>query len=171
MKYLTEYIFCSKKLVSPLLEVREVFNAIEAVRWQPGKVEAISRTGKNICWQEAYNRLFELEFERIGGWQPQPVLSKKPYHKADFSKNDVMVEIQFGNSSTIFRDYYKFHLGLMYRLLSLSILILPTNQNEFFPSRNSKSSKNMATFEYALEHFNALNIPVPILLIGLLPKN
>ena len=30
---------------------------------------------------------------------------------------------------------------------------------------------NMATFEYALEHFNALTIPVPVLLIGLLPEN
>jgi len=37
--------------------------------------------------------------------------------------------------------------------------------------RDPKSIRNMATFEYALEHFEALTIPVPILLIGLLPEN
>ncbi|MFC1919961.1 BglII/BstYI family type II restriction endonuclease [Chloroflexota bacterium] len=50
--------------------------------------------------------------------------SEKPLQKADFFKNDVLVEIQFGNSLTVFRDYYKFHLGLVQSLLSLSVLIL-----------------------------------------------
>ena len=30
---------------------------------------------------------------------------------------------------------------------------------------------NMATYEYALEHLSAVSIPVPILLVGLRPKN
>lgn len=171
MKYKTEYIFCNERLITPLIEVGEIFRVVSHVPWNPGVAEAVSSTGRKVSWQEAYNRQFEVEFERVGGWKPFPVLSEMPFHKADFSKNDVVVEIQFGNSSTIYRDYYKFHLGLVRHLLSLAVLILPTNQNEFFPTRNPKSIGNMATFEFALEHFNALTIPVPILMIGLLPGN
>jgi len=140
------------------------------VPWQHSKVEAISHTGKKVYWQEAYNRLFALEFEKRG-WKLNPIICTKPLHKGDFFKNDILVEIQFGNSSTIYRDYYKFHYGLVNKRMSLGVLILPTNQNKFFPERNPKSIANMATFEYALEHLNALTIPVPLLLIGLQPSN
>lgn len=154
-----------------MAEVQEIFRAIDTVAWKPERVEAISHTGKKLYWQEAYNKLFAREFEAIGGWKPEPVLCDKPRLKGDFIKNDVFVEIQFGNSATIYRDYYKFHMGLVRKLLSLAVLILPTNQYDFFPNRNPKSIGNMATFEYADEQFNALTIPVPILLIGLLPAN
>lgn len=170
MKFDTSFIDCNERLVKPLPEVQEIFTAISAVPWQPSRVEAVSRTGKKVYWQEAYNRLFEIEFEKLG-WKLDPILCEKPLHKGDFFKNDVFVEIQFGNSATIYRDYYKFHYGFVNKLLSLGVLILPTNQYKFFPQRNPQSIGNMATYEYALEHFNALTIPVPILLIGLRPAN
>jgi len=82
----------------------------------------------------------------------------------------VFVEIQFGNSPTIYRDYYKFHYGFAKKLLTLAVLIVPTDPIKFFPKRNPGSISNMASFEYALEHFSSLTIPVPVLLIGLLPS-
>lgn len=151
--------------------VQEIFSIVTAVPWRSSRVVTASRSGKKVTDQPAYNRLLAIEFERVGGWVPDPVLCKKPSHKADFLKNSVVVEIQFGNSATIYRDYYKFHIGFVRKLLSLAVLILPTNQYEFFPEMNPNSIGNMATFEYALEHFEALSIPVPILLIGLLPSN
>jgi hypothetical protein len=171
MKYEARYIFCSEKLVSQLDEVKEIFDIIGKVPWSSSKVEAISEKNKRLFYQESYNRLFQLEFEKRGGWKPQPILCEKPMLKGDFLKNDVFVEIQFGNSATIFRDYYKFHMGMVKKLLSLAVLITPTNQYAFFPDRKKDSIVNMATFEYAIEHFQALTIPVPILLIGLLPSN
>ena len=51
------------------------------------------------------------------------------------------------------------------------VLIAPTDQYAFFPERPRESVGNMATYEYALEHLEALTIHVPILLIGLLPEN
>ena len=171
MEFKTAYIFCSHKLIDPLDEVQEIYQVIRNVSWLPDKTTAMSRSGKEIAWQEAYNRLFEIEFEKIGGWTHQPVLCEKLRHKGDFAKNDVFVEIQFGNSSTIYRDYYKFHYGLVNKLLSLSVLIVPTDPPRFFPSRNPQSINNMASFEYAEAHFAALTIPVPLLLIGLLPNN
>ena len=171
MQFQTEYIFCSQKLISQLDEVKEIFAILSRVPWTSSKAEAISEKGNKVFYQEAYNRLFQLEFEKEGGWKPQPVLLEEPKLKGDFLKNDVFVEIQFGNSATIFRDYYKFHMGLVKKLLSLAVMIIPTNQYAFFPERNRESIVNMATFEYALKHFQALTIPVPILLIGLLPAN
>lgn len=171
MKYQTQYIFCSEKLISQLDEVKEIYDIVTRVTWTSSRAEVISEKGNKLYYQEAYNRLFHLEFEKEGGWKPQPVLHHEPKLKGDFLKNDVFVEIQFGNSATIFRDYYKFHMGLVKKLLSLAVLILPTNQYAFFPDRKRDSIVNMATFEYALTHFQALTIPVPILLIGLLPSN
>jgi Restriction endonuclease BglII len=169
--FLTSHLFCTKKLVDPLEEVQEIYTAIRAVSWSSRKVTAVSRRGTEVAWQEAYNRLFEMEFEKIGGWQPSPVLCRRPTHKGDFLKNDVLVEIQFGNSAAIYRDYYKFHYGFVNRLLTLAVLVIPTDPIAFFPERNRRSIINMASYEYALQHFEALTIPVPILLIGLLPRN
>jgi hypothetical protein len=171
MQYKNEYIFCSEKLISQLDEVQEIFRIVSRVPWSPTKLEVPSEKNQNLYYQEAYNRLFNIEFQKEGGWKPQPVLCDKPKLKGDFLKNDVFVEIQFGNSATVFRDYYKFHMGLVKKLLSLAVLIIPTNQYAFFPDRNRDSIGNMATFEYALEHFQSLTILVPILLIGLLPAH
>ena len=171
MLFTTEYIFCHKKLIDPLEEVKEIYSAINAVKWYSKKVTAVSRTGKEIAWQEAYNRHLELAFEKISGWQPAPVLCTKPMHKGDFLKNGVFVEVQFGNSATIYRDYYKFHYGFANKLLTLAVLVVPVDPVKFFPSRNPNSIINMASFNYALEHMSSLTIPVPVLLIGLLPKD
>ena len=64
-------------------------------------------------------RAFGLQFEKLSNWKPQSLLHDNPRLIGDFQKNDVFVEIQFGNSSTIYRDYYKFHYGLTHKLLSL----------------------------------------------------
>ena len=171
MDFETSYLYCSKKLIDPLQEVQEIYSVVKAVSWVPGKITALKGNGKEVAWQEAYNRLFEIEFEKIDGWELHPLLSKKPRHKGDVLKNDVFVEIQFGHTATIYRDYYKFHYGFMNRLLTLAVLIVPTNPLKFFPERNPASFRNMASYKYALEHFSALSIPVPILIIGLLPRN
>jgi hypothetical protein len=171
MLFRAEYIFCTKKLIDPLEEVQEIYSAIRAVPWSSEKVIAISKSGKEVAWQEAYNRLFQEAFEGIPDWEPSPVLCKKPLHRGDFLKNGVFVEIQFGNSATVYRDYYKFHYGFANKLLTLAVLIVPSEPMKFFPKRNPRSIINMASLPYAFEHMSALTIPVPVLLIGLLPEN
>jgi hypothetical protein len=169
MKFNTEYIFCTKKLIDPLEEVQEIYAAVGSVPWSSGKAIAVSKTGKEIAWQEAYNRHFELAFEKIGGWQPSPVLCEKPKHKGDFLKNGVFVEVQFGNSATVYRDYYKFHYGFANRLLTLAVLVVPGDPTSFFTTRNPKSVGNMASFGYASEHLSSFSIPLPVLFIDLIP--
>lgn len=57
----------------------------------------------------------------------------------------MFVEVQFGNSATLYREYYKFHYGLMHCLLSLAVLIVPTTPTAFFPTRPD-SIVNMAEY-------------------------
>ena len=65
---------------------------------------------EEIEHQSAYNKRFEIEFEKLG-WE------KKPRIIGDLKKDLVFVEVQFGNSSTLYRDFYKFQYGLQNGLL------------------------------------------------------
>ena len=137
------------------------------MKWKEDYI--ITVEGKRFEHQRAYNKSFQLEFSKYG-WTPNPRLCDNPRLIGDLEKNDVFVEIQFGNSSALYRDYYKFHYGLTHNLLSLAVLIVPTNPKQFFPTRPDSVS-NMAEFDLAYRYFKLLPIPVPILLVGLLPEN
>lgn len=167
MKHEESYFFCSQKLLKNVDEVNEVFLCIEAIEWMPDF--EIESNGSKVMHQAAYNKAFEIEFLKHN-WETKPLLHDNPKLIGDFQKNDVFVEIQFGNSATIYRDYYKFHYGLTKKLLSLAVLIVPLQPTKFFPNR-PKSVSNMAEFEFAQRYFELLSIPVPILLIGLKPEN
>ena len=82
----------------------------------------------------------------------------------------IFIEVQFGNSSALYRDFYKFQYGLQNGLLSFAVLIVPDNEYEFFPTR-PKSVHNMANFKLAERYFTILPINVPTWIIGLLPDN
>ena len=167
MKYTVHHFFCSPKLINSVDEVNEIYECVHRVEWQPHFT--INVNGTTFEHQTAYNKAFELQFSNYN-WSRQPMLIDNPRLIGDFQKNDVFVEIQFGNSATLYRDYYKFHYGLTHGLLSLAVLIVPTKPVEFFPTR-SRSVSNMADFDLAYRHFKLLPIPVPILLVGLLPEN
>lgn len=167
MKYKKEYFFCSPKLLRNVDEMKEIDDCLSKVRWK--KEFILHLNDKMYKYQAGYNKVLEVEFKKYG-WQLRPTLCHNPRLIGDFQKNDVFIEIQFGNSATIYRDYYKFHYGLTHKLLSLAVLIVPTNPRQFFPTR-PKSVHNMAEYDFAKRYFNLLPIPVPILLIGLLPEN
>lgn len=167
MKYKTEHFFCSPRLLRNVDEVAEVFSCVEAVKWQPDF--AFESDGRACRHQRGYNKALQVEFTKRG-WKPQPRLLSDPRLIGDAQKNDVLVEVQFGNSATLYRDYYKFHYGLTHNLLALAVLIVPTNPLRFFPTR-PPSVSNMAEFDLACRYFKLLPIPVPILLVGLLAEN
>lgn len=84
------------------------------------------------------------------------MLRTRPKLIGDFQKGLVFVEVQFGNSSTLYRDYYKFQYGLANGLLSLAVLIVPTSPKLFFPTR-SKSVQNMAEYSLATTYLSVLS--------------
>ena len=167
MKAKKEYFFCSPRLLKNVDEISEIDLCIQNILWQSEFVLKVE--GKIFKNQSAYNKAFEIEFRKLN-WNSRPLLYKNPRLIGDFQKNDIFIEIQFGNSATIYRDYYKFHYGLSHNLLSLAVLIVPTKPETFFPTR-PESVSNMAEFNFASKYFKLLPIPVPILLIGLLPEN
>lgn len=167
MKFDTAYFFCSPRLLKNVEELQEIYSSIGAIEWR--EEFSIEVDGTKYEHQAAYNKAFDVELSKYG-WETQPFLCEDPRLIGDFQKNDIFVEVQFGNSATLYRDYYKFHYGLKHNLLSLAVLIVPTSPKEFFPTRPS-SVINMAEFDLAHKYFTILPIPVPILLVGLLPEN
>jgi len=164
MKIEKKYLHCGNYLLKTLRkEIEEVLTVIDIIKWE------VNFSHKNTSHQTAYNKKFEEEFKKLD-WELKPFLNKEPRLIGDFRKNSVFVEIQFGNSATIYRDFYKFQYGHRNGLLSLSILIVPTNPSSFFPSR-VKSVSNMADYNLAKRYFTILQIQVPIIIIGLLPNN
>jgi hypothetical protein len=167
MRSKKEYLFCSPRLLKNVDEINEIDICIDRVKWNEDyKIPINPQIYEH---QTGYNIAFKIEFSKFG-WTLQPLLLNDPRLIGDFKKNDVFVEVQFGNSATLYRDYYKFHYGLTHNLLSLAVLIVPTNPKLFFPKRLASVS-NMAEFDLAYKYFKLLPIPVPILLIGLLPEN
>jgi hypothetical protein len=148
-------------------EIAEIGSAIGLVEWR--EEFSLLDDSLNVHHQAAYNRAFQNRFRDLG-WESQPLLRQNSRLIGDFRKGLVFVEIQFGTSSALYRDYYKFQYGLANGLLSLAVLIVPTQPDLFFPTR-PRSVQNMADYGIARTCLTVLPISVPTLLIGLLPES
>ena len=165
MKHQITYLHCGEHLKESLNdEIEEVLFVINLIEWH--EEFKVIKSDSTLLHQTAYNKKFEIEFEKLG-WEKKPLLSQKPRLIGDFRKNLVFVEVQFGNSATLYRDFYKFQYGLQNGLLSLSVLIVPINPKDFFPTR-PRSISNMAEYDLALRYFTVLPISVPTMVIGLI---
>ena len=149
------------------VEIEEVKSAITNIKWSDSFT--YKRENARFEHQTGYNHAFADEFVCMG-WESQPTLRLQPKLIGDFRKGLVFVEIQFGNSASLYRDYYKFQYGLANGLLSLAVLIVPTNPAKFFPLRPN-SVNNMAEFALAFTCLTVLPINVPTMLVGLIPEN
>lgn len=168
MKSVTKYFHCGDQLLQTLgEEISDVEAAIAAVSWSPSFVHGDGDGAR--AHQTGYNLAFAREFQRMG-WESQPLLRRGPRLIGDFRKGLVFVEVQFGNSSSLYRDYYKFQYGIANGLLSLAVLVVPTAPKKFFPSR-PRSVGNMAEYALADTCLSVLPINVPTMLVGLLPEN
>jgi hypothetical protein len=168
MKTREAFFHCGEVLQKNLArEINDIASIVNKVQWTPSF--QYKENGNTFKHQAAYNKAFSAYFVSIG-WEHQPLLRRNPRLIGDFRKGLVFVEIQFGNSSALYRDYYKFQYGLANGLLSLAVLIVPTRSSKFFPTRPN-SVQNMAEYDLAHTCFTILPINVPVLLIGLLPEN
>jgi hypothetical protein len=165
MRYVTEHLHCGDVLLASVgAEIQELSDTLEQHPWLPNfSLETPSTTFKH---QAAYNKSLSAALS-VKGWHLQPRLSDSPRLIGDFAKGLVFGEVQFGNSATLYRDFYKFQYGLQNGLLSLAVLIVPHNEYEFFPTRR-ESVRNMANFALALRYFTVLPISVPTIIYGLL---
>lgn len=168
MKYRDKKFHCGKRLLENLnSEISEINKVLRTIQWKDDF--SIQSGDDEHSHQRAYNKAFEIEFLKLN-WKTQPKLNDSPKLIGDFSKGMAFVEVQFGNSATLYRDYYKFQYGLQNGLLSLAVLIVPDDEYEFFPTRR-KSVNNMANFKLAERYCTVLPINVPVWIIGLKPEN
>jgi len=168
MKSQITFFHCGEQLKRTLsLEIDEINSIVQSINWSPAfSFESLKSILEH---QTGYNKAFDYYFSNLN-WESQPLLRTEPKLIGDFRKGLVFVEIQFGNSASLYRDYYKFQYGLANGLLSLAVLIVPMNANAFFPSR-IESVRNMADFTLANKCLSVLPINVPTMLIGLMPEN
>jgi hypothetical protein len=165
MNHEITYLHCNERIQRDHnTEIDEVLSVVGGIEWKPKFTHPRAKKPH----QTAYNKRFEDEFKKLG-WKTQPRLSHKPRLIGDFGKGKtVFGEIQFGHSSTLYRDFYKFQYGYKKSLLTLGVLIVPVNPKEFFPVRDYKSSvSGMAEYGLALRYFTVLPISVPTMVIGL----
>lgn len=97
MKTKQEYFFCRPRLLKNVEEINEIDVCIENVKWQ--KQFKIDINNQIFEHQSGYNKAFEIEFAKLG-WESQPLLYDNPRLIGDLQKNDIFVEIQFGNSAS-----------------------------------------------------------------------
>jgi hypothetical protein len=87
--------------------------------------------------------------------------------KGDFFRNDVFVEVEFGNVASMYRDFFKFQIANRARAGDVAVLIVATKRlAKFFDS-------GVASYEAALRDipFLAVGIQMPICFIGLEPNS
>ena len=168
MNFVCEKLHCGETLLASLApEIKELTSVLDSQEWAPEYSWTTKRGA--LHHQTAYNKALSTSFSERG-WRLQPHLSSSPRLIGDFAKGLVFGEVQFGNSSTLYRDFYKFQYGLQNGLLSLAVLIVPHDEYKFFPTRPA-SVKNMANFPLALRYFSVLPIAVPTIIFGLLAGN
>ena len=165
MKYVTQNLHCGDVLLTSVAdELQDLSNALSAHPWAPDY--SINTSNATLRNQAAYNKSLSIALAERD-WNLQPRLSDSPRLIGDFAKGLIFGEVQFGNSATLYRDFYKFQYGFQNGLLSLAVLIVPHNENAFFPTRVA-SVRNMANFELAVRYFTVLPISVPTVIYGLL---
>ncbi len=101
------------------------FHSRDAVREIPAIVQSVQYSPSE--GQAFYNRQLSHYFV-LWEWQrEQQAIPELPL-KCDFIKNNVQVEVEFGNARTYYQDYIKFLLAFQQRTTKLGVLIVPTEK-------------------------------------------
>ena len=119
--------------------------------------------------QGLLNSMIDSSFEKLG-WETQPYIdtrtNRESSQKGDFAKTTecgikVLVEVEFGNVASTFRDLYKFNLAYSLDSYDCAIFILPEKAlaKRIDTIQHFDGAKRL--IEDAREFMN-----IPILLIG-----
>ena len=115
MNYKVKYLHCEKSLLESLKQnIEDVFSVINSIEWE--KDFEVNYSGRILRHQTAYNKVFEIEFEKLG-WEKQPLLSNNPKLIGDFKK-------KYGLFKTLFFLFFIF-LMLLFSVFVFFEIILP----------------------------------------------
>lgn len=127
--------------------------------------------------QQIMNSYFEVAF-KDNDWEIEPLASPTKYDdalRADFRKTyfgssgnlTLQIEVEFGNVSSSYRNYFKFQLSYANNLADIGILIVPSQH------LSNRIDTGVANFEKTVRELpsSKLSTTVPILVIGLFDIN
>lgn len=109
---------------------------------------------------------------RARGWDHQPYASDEIFaitndrSKGDFVKNEVFVEVEFGNTASLFRDLFKFQLASREHKGKAAVLVVPYRGLSRF---HDSGVTNFEKVERILEYMS-LTIQMPTWIVGLKPN-
>lgn len=125
-----------------------------------------------VC-QKTMNSRLKQSFKEEG-WMAEPSADPKFIDgtsasnlKGDFVRGKVFVEVEFGNSSSMFRDLFKFQVASRSRVGEVAVLVVATDR---FARR---FDSNVATFESALKllPYMAIGLQMPVWILGIEPHD
>lgn len=126
--------------------------------------------------QQIMNTYFKLRFVSLG-WEEEPLATpdnNEDSLRSDFRKTfydsesneklmTVQIEVEFGNTASSYRNYFKFQLSYSYDMAEICVLIVPSYDLA------NRIDTNVSNFEKIVREMPSakLSITVPILVIGL----
>jgi len=117
--------------------------------------------------QGALNHHFDEEFTSRG-WEYHPDITGdgKSKLQADFKKERVQVDVQFGNMARWYSDVFKMQASYSLGRIDVGVLIVPTRKIA------NTIDENVAYFERVERElpYAKMSITLPILVIGLRPS-
>lgn len=167
------YRFADEVLASPTFraardEALEALGLLPAIAygqrpWSKSPPKAVS---EHPIEQAAMNAWLDDAF-LTRGWEVHPSIIQGSGLAADYRKDRVQVEVQFGNMARWTYDVFKFQVSYSEGAIDLGILGVP--MVKFTPYINS----NVAQFERVVRELPhaKLSITLPILVIGLEPED
>ncbi len=124
--------------------------------------------------QDALNLALHARLAKLEGWETQPLVLGKTlgrelesFLKGDFKKAGMFVEVEFGNTASLFRDLFKFQLVSQSKMGQVAVLVVATDR----AARLMDS--NVATFERVVSLLPFLDfvVALPILIVGIEPSD
>ena len=123
--------------------------------------------------QKALNVALDNGFDQAG-WEMQPPVVKESTVngagtklKADFKKNRIQVEVQFGNMARWYTDVFKFQLSYSRDEIDAAVLVVGTQRFA------NLIDENVAYFERVIRELPhaKMSLTLPILVIGIEPTS
>jgi len=166
------YRFGSEVLDSPGFsdlkkDIVEIFKKTDVPTLAKTKVRKRGgATMKFTTDQKALNKLLDTAF-KARGWECQPPVTedKVTNIKADYKKDRVQVEVQFGNMARWYTDVFKFQVSYSLGLIDVGVLVVPMQKFA------NTIDENVAHYERVIRElpYAKMSITLPIWVIGIQP--
>jgi hypothetical protein len=123
--------------------------------------------------QKAMNAYLDEEFRGLG-WELRPLAApasvgaeQEAWLRGDFGRHRVFIEVEFGNSASMYRDLFKFQVANRSNIADVGVLVLGTRRFA------GLWDQNVAHFEDAVNRipFMAIGVQCPIWIVGFEPDD